>query len=319
MNVFLTVDVEVWPSRERPHEAEFLDHVQRHIYGRTGNDECGLPFQMALLGEHGLKGVFLVEALFASAMGTEVLQEIVDLIRGAGQEVQLHLHTEWLSAMPNPILPGRPGRHLRDFTEDEQALLIGRAVENLAACGVEDVRAFRAGNYGADRSTLRALRRVGIPFDTSYNLPYLRPGIDLGAEGPLLQPTRIDGVHEFPITHFEDWPGHVRHTQLAACSFRELSSMMLQAWRNGWYSFVIVSHSFELLTTQWDARDTIIVRRLRNLCRFLAGNPDKFRTAGFADLNPTEIPDGLQVPPLKSNPVRTAVRYGEQLMGRLFR
>jgi len=319
MNVFYTVDVEVWPSRERPHEAEFLDQVQRHIYGRTGNNECGLPYQLEVLEKHGLKGVFLVEALFASAMGTEVLQEIVDLIQGAGQEVQLHLHTEWLNAMQDPIVPARAGTHLRDYSEDEQTLLIGRAVENLRACGVKDVRAFRAGNYGADRSTLRALQRKGIPFDTSYNLPYLQPGMDLGVDGPLRQPARIDGVCEFPVSHFEDWPGHVRHAQLAACSFREFSSMMLQAWRNGWSSFVIVSHSFELLTTPWDATDPIVVRRFRNLCRFLGDNPDKFRTAGFADLTPEEIPVDLQVPALKSNPARTALRYGEQLVGRLFR
>jgi len=95
--------------------------------------------------------------------------------------------------------------------------------------------------------------------------------------------------------------------------------MMLQAWRNGWYSFVIVSHSFELLTTQWDATDPIVVRRFRNLCRFLADNPARFRTTGFADLTPEEIPVDLQVPTLKSNPVRTTLRYGEQLVGRLFR
>lgn len=326
LKTLITVDTEVWPRSPggtRWTGSGLREHLRRDIYGVTSNGEYGLSYQMDVLDAHGLKGVFLVESLFACAVGIDPLAEIVALIQGRGHEVQLHVHTEWLAWMPDPILNGRTGQNLKDFTEGEQDVLLRRALENLERAGARSVRAFRAGNYGADFATLRALTRIGIPFDTSYNVCYLDRECGLRLEGRLVQPRTIEGVCEVPISFFQDYPGHDRHAQLCACSYREIARSITQAWRLGWQTYVIVSHSFELLRRNRSgiphAPDRIVIKRFEKICRFLARNRERFQTVGFSDLDPSS--DGRAVPTseLQSTVFLTTLRQGEQLFRRLLR
>jgi hypothetical protein len=322
LNVFLTVDTEVWPLTPEWRETRLAREMEHYIYGVARDGRYGLPFQMDVLDRHGLKAVFFVEALFASAVGLGPLREIVGMIRARGHDVQLHLHTEWLSHMSDPLLGDKIGQHLKDFSEDEQALLIARGLENLRACGVERVCAFRAGNYGANFATLRALARHCLPYDTSYNACYLDSACDLRTPALLLQPVWLHGVHEFPISFFRDRPRHYRHAQLCACSSRELEHALTGAWERGWYAFVLVTHSGELLKRRLHPEelarvDGIVVRRFERLCRFLASHRDRFRTAVFSDLAPETIPPLAPSRPLSSGIHRTAWRLIEQAAQRL--
>ncbi|HYT94640.1 MAG TPA: hypothetical protein VEL76_38345, partial [Gemmataceae bacterium] len=247
LNVFVTVDTEAWPFTPDWRASRLEQDIRRDVFGETGDGAFGLNYQLDLLNTHGLKAIFLVEALFACAVGLEPLRRIVELIQGKGHEVQLHLHTEWLQWLDPSPLPGRTGRNMKDFSEEEQAILIARGAENLRSCGVRDLCAFRAGNYGANFDTLRALARNGLRYDTSHNTCYLDAECGMRTPRPFLQPCVVNGVWEFPISFFRDWPGHYRHAQVCACSAQEIEAALMQAWRRGWYSFVLVAHSFELL------------------------------------------------------------------------
>ena len=313
LNVLLTVDVEIWPTSCAGDRDAVRAAMDRNIYGRTPRGDYGLPHQLARLKEHNLKAVFLVESLFALAVGREYLQEIVDMIVSAGQEVQLHLHSEWLSVMPDSPLPGRTGRNMHDFSEDEQARLIEIGLENLADCGVTQVSAFRAGNYGADFATLRALARNGLRYDTSYNQAFLGTECKLETPDVLLRPLELEGICEVPVSLFDDRSGRYRPTQLAACSSRELVRMMEQALGKDWPTFVIVSHGFELLNSRRNRADPIMIRRFDAFCRYLADNRDKLKTVGFRDLELTASSPEKEVVGLVSGPVATAVRMAEQI------
>ena len=296
--------------------------IRRDVYGLTTTGGYGLPYQMDVMDAHGLKAVFFLEGLFACETGPEPLREIVSMVRSRGHEVQLHIHTEWLQWIEPSILPGRFGNNVKDFSEDEQVLLIGRALENLKGAGAPDVSAFRAGNYGANLDTLRALAQLGLRYDTSHNTTYLDTDCGLQTGRPEFQPRVIEGVWEFPVTYFSDWPGHYRHAQVCACSTRELQRTMLQAWQRGWYSFVLVSHSFEMLRRRKQGgvtalADRTVIRRFEALCRFLGENRDKFRTSGFSDVDPAAIPATGPAAPLHSTVHQTARRMAEQLMRRL--
>ena len=50
LNVFITVDVEVWCDGWDQLDAKFSDAFQRYIYGRTAHGNYGLPYQLQLLG-----------------------------------------------------------------------------------------------------------------------------------------------------------------------------------------------------------------------------------------------------------------------------
>ena len=321
LSVYITVDTEVWPRFSNWRSSGLRDDIRRDIYGETPEGDFGIPFQTRLLNEHGLKAVFFVESLFACTVGLGPLREIVGLVQGAGHEVQLHLHTEWLAWMAPSVLPGRTGQNCRDFTLDEQTLLIRLAKENLQAAGATNVTAFRAGNYGANFDTLRALERNGIRLDTSYNAMYLDRECGLGMSERLLQPRWVEGVYEVPITFFEDRPrGRVRHAQVCAASAAEMEGALTGAWSDGWKSFVIVSHGFELIkdrkqTAEPPRPDRIVINRFRRLCRFLAEHKDRFRTRRFSDIQPEPAVQPARA--LRSSVRGTAFRYAEQLARRV--
>jgi hypothetical protein len=318
LKVFITVDVELWPRNWDLSVEAFREAWRRYIQGATPQGDYGLPFQLKLLQEHGLNAVFLVESLFAWQYGIGPLRDIVGSIREAGQEVQSHLHAEWSHKSAKPILPGHKGINLREYNEDDQDLLLSLGLSYLRESGVDDVCAFRAGSYGADRTTLRVLFRQGIRYDTSYNPPYLSRTCGISVDGVLVQPCVIEGVVEFPVTTFVELPGRLRHMQIGSCSLAEMKHLLSDAYHKGWHSVVIVSHGHELLNADRSKGDPIVIRRFEGLCQFLADNRDKFATAGFAGVNAIEAvkPSG-QDEPLSSSVWRTAWRYGEQLAMRM--
>ena len=106
LDVFFTVDVEVWCGGWQNLDQNFPAAYRRYIHGPTPSGEFGIPFQLKLLNEHKLKGMFFTEPLFSARFGKAPLQDLVGLIEGAGQETQLHLHTEWVDEARAPLLPG---------------------------------------------------------------------------------------------------------------------------------------------------------------------------------------------------------------------
>jgi hypothetical protein len=317
LNVLYTVDTELWPWGWDDSSAGMQAAMDLDIRGHTSKGNYGVQFQIDLLDQHGLTGVFLVESLFASAKGTELLRQITDPIRAGGHEVQLHLHTEWLDRMPGvDLVDGHTGQNMADFSEPHQTRLIEVGLANLQEAGNDLSTAFRAGNYGADNRTLPALARNGVKYDTSYNYCHLGGACRMDYEDVLLQPVLIDGVIEVPVNHFRDRPGGLRHTQLMACSFAEMRAMLLRAHELEWHTFVIVSHSFELINRVKRAPDMMVIRRFERLCQFLAENTDRFRVCGFNDLGPDLLVHFADQPELKSNALRTLQRVSEQALRR---
>jgi hypothetical protein len=317
LNVFFTVDVEIWINSQDHSRDRFSDAFKRYVYGTTAKGDYGLPFKLKVLSDYGLKASFFVESLFACKYGIAPLSEIVGLILEAGQEVQLHLHTEWLDKLSQPILKGRKGIHMKNFSVEEQSRLIDVGLKNLLSAGISGINAFRAGNYGANSDTLKALHMNGIKFDSSYNPCIMGGSSGIAQSKILFQPFYTEGVYEYPVSAYIDFPGHYRHAQLGACSYSELTNFMWQALRQGWHSVVIVSHNFELLNRLKNRHDLIVARRFVKLCRFLDKNRDKYATIGFTSFRPKSY--DAQPDPIVSNVFLTAGRYAEQAISRLIR
>ena len=94
LEVFLTIDVEAWCDEWSNLDAQFPAAFQRYVHGPGG--QGGLPTQLQVMNDHGLKSVCFVEPLFAGRFGQAPLAEVVGVVQQAGHEVQLHLHTEWV-------------------------------------------------------------------------------------------------------------------------------------------------------------------------------------------------------------------------------
>jgi hypothetical protein len=325
VQVFLTVDTEIWPDSsaiftapENSPVPSLEGAISAYFDGKTPSGSYGVPFQLEVLRRYGLRATYFVEPFFSRVAGRQHLVRIVELIQGAGQEVQLHVHPEWIRLARAPF-PQEVRLLLREHTEDDQASIVGFAAELLHDAGAKALTAFRAGSYGANLATLRALIKNGIRVDSSLNLPHLGGTCDIRTSEPVLQPTVIEGVGEIPITCFEDRPGHQRPLQPCGCSSQEMEAALLDAARAGWRSVVIVLHSVEFLRRTSDMAVTgmgrassIVIRRFERLCSFLSEHRDVFRTATFNDVGENLFQGASSPTPLRSNVGRTAWRYLEQ-------
>ena len=319
LDVFFTVDVEIWCDGWQNIEEKFPACFQKYIYGSTAAGGFGLPYQIEVLKRHGLTGVFFIEPLFSTRFGEQPLAEIVELVREGGQEIQLHLHTEWVDESRQPLLANISGKrqHLRYFSKDEQTTLISAGIGLLKRAGAEDINAFRAGSFGFNRDTLGALAACGIAIDSSYNASIFGPDSGVMPGVTVVEPVECDSVFEYPMTVFNDGTGKLRHTQLTSCSYREMEGLLWQALESGRSSFTILSHSFELLNQAKDRADDVVVKRFQQLCSFLEKNRDVFRTRGFRDLKPHILKQ--QPIPLASPLWKTGARMIEQAYRRRYR
>jgi hypothetical protein len=318
MYVYYTIDTEFWPRD--PHHPQWeraADDFQREVFGVTRDGEYGIRYQMDALEAEGLKGVFFIEALHALKFGVTYLREMVNAVQKRGHEIGLHIHPEWLGWLDESPLGGRNRQLLKDFSAADQRWIIDRALRFMRDCGVHAVTSFRAGNFGADRNTLRALAAEGVAFDSSYHAFLGSCGIEV--EAPLTSPRRMEGLIEVPITFIRDYPGHYRPMQIRAASFREMQAALDDAQRRGFPSFVFVSHGFELIQQHHGKaqEDSIVRRRFDELVTYLGRNKDRYRVTTFAET----VSDLLLRPaqdetPVKGSAWRTSGRIWEQLMRR---
>ncbi len=312
LKVFLTVDVELWPRSWDGYREEFPQSFRRFILGETRRGDVGLPFQLRMANDHGLRFTFLVESLFSWEFGIEPLRDIVNLIHDAGQNTELHAHPEWMTHSSKPIVE-TGGRYLfSQFTLEEQYRLIETAMAQLKQAGAPMMKAFRAGSFAANVDTLAAVARAGLKIDSSFKL-----GSALAARPISEYRASADSgtLLEYPLSTYKDWPGRTRHLQLTACTFDEMVFVMENAYRLGWEAVVLLSHSAELLNRERSLPDKIVVRRFEKLCRWLADRRNQYVTLDFGRVD-TAVGVGTVPSPIRSNPCRTLRRMGEQAMRR---
>ena len=317
LDVFFTVDVEIWCDGWHNLDEKFPDAFRKYIYGPTAKGDYGLPYTLRVLNDHGLEGVFFVEPIFSSRFGEQPLAEIVGLVGESGHEVQLHLHPEWVDESKIPLLLGVHGKRsqLRDFSTAEQTSLIGAGIKLLQQAGASNINAFRAGGFAFNKDTLSALSANGILFDSSYNASLC--GLDSGVMPGVVvvEPIECAGTYEYPVTVFNDGTQSLRHAQLTACSYQEMEGLLWQALEAERNAFVILSHGSELLNPAKNRPDEVVVKRFHQLCSFFDQNRDSFCVRGFHGLKPRSV---LQQPlPLVSPVWKTGTRMFEQAYRRI--
>lgn len=293
--------------------ASAQENFDSSIAGKCRDGEYGIFYQMDRLEAAGLTGVFFVDPMPALVYGPGVIARIVEPILKRGHEVQLHIHTEWLEFARDHEHAHLRGRNIADFALDDQIRLVDHARALLMMAGAPRPTAFRAGNFGANDDTLRALRTLGVRYDSSFNPAFLSGecAIDLPPETPPFSDHL--GVGIIPVSIIEDRPGRYRSAQLCALSAWEMRDALTHAAEDGWPCFTIVSHSFELLSRDRSRANPIIVKRFESMCRAIAGQK-RLEHVGFNALTPRQRKPMNTLP---ANLVRTILRYGEQAVSRI--
>lgn len=312
-HALITVDTELSASRQA-RGLSVADNVAQSITGRTAKGDYGIGWQMDRMAERGAKGVYFVDPMPGLVHGPSVVEQMVDPILKRGHEVQIHIHPEWLGWAKDSPVEGRTGRNIGDFSFDDQIALIGWARDALVAAGAPAPNAFRAGNYGANDDTLRALATLGIAWDSSYNADYAGSDCRITLSPDTIDPVSVHGVTEAPIAGIWDTPGHFRPAQVCALSAWEMREGLRHAARTDAHSFVVVTHSFEMLSRDRQRANPSVMKRFVALCDAIAGTEDA-ESCGFADL--PSVARRAARTRLAPSPLRTYARLAEQAFATL--
>src|SRR5688572_8079802 len=304
--VLLTIDTELtW--RHSARGADWRENLAMS-FDPAG---VGVPWQLDLLGRHGLKACFFVDPMPALVYGIEPVRAMVGPILAAGQEVQLHVHSFW-----SDLAKGRRDDarfELTDHDADGQRTLIATARDLLIDAGAPPPTAFRSGSFAANADTLAALSSLGIFYDSSHNGTEHPWPSALPLERSLIEPVECAGVTELPVTQIRRPGSGLRPFQICALSTREMQSALRHAAANHHPLVTIVTHSFELASRDGRRVNRLVRGRFERLCAFLAEHAEAMPTTTIADLPAFPRPGGLE--PLPANPLRTAHRLVGQLWG----
>ncbi len=309
----ITIDTELSASRQQAGMA-WEDNLRLSLTGTTTAGAFGIGWQMDRMDAHGIKAVFFVDPMPGLIHGPDLVAQMVEPILSRGHEVQVHIHTEWLDWAKDSPVDGRTGRNIGDFALADQVALIGWARDALVAAGAPRPNAFRAGNYGANDDTLRALAQLGLTWDSSYNADYAGRPCRITLLPETVDPVTVEGVVEAPVAGIWDRPGHFRPAQVCALSAAEMIQGLSHAAADGAHSFIIVSHSFEMLSRDRMRPNRVVMRRFEALCRAIAADA-RVTSCGFFDLPAPAV--ARNRPRLAPNRARTLWRIAEQAFATL--
>lgn len=307
----ITIDTELSAGKQA--KGASLDaNYDSSFAGRVGDQSFGVGWLMERMSAYGIKGVFLIDPMPALVHGPEIVERMVHPILSAGHDVQVHIHTEWLQWARDSPVEGRTGRNIGDFSLQDQVKLIAWARDALVHAGAPSPVAFRAGNFGANDDTLRALDIVGLRWDSSFNPAYANDECQISLSPDLVDPVPVGRVIEVPVAGIYDWPGRFRPAQICALSATEMVQALNHATANRAHSFVVVTHSFEMLSRDRQRPNRAVMKRHEALCKAIGTHPH-IRPATFAEL-PAPSPHRAHetAKRLPANPIRTGARIGEQ-------
>jgi peptidoglycan/xylan/chitin deacetylase (PgdA/CDA1 family) len=307
--VLITVDTELSALlHQRGHSAQANFHSS--ILGQCAYGAFGIGWQMDVLDRNGLKGVYFVDPLPALVLGEAVIADVVGLIADRGHDVQLHAHPEWLEWAQESPVEGRVGRNIADFSLADQIALLEYGCGVIERAGAARPVAFRAGNFGANDDSLRALAALGLAWDSSVNADYLGGACRIGVTPERNLPLELHSIAELPVSGLHDRTGHFRPAQVCAMSGWEMRDTLRHAAARGHPVVTVVTHSFEMLSRDRSRANRAVMKRFEGLARFVAAHP-LLETTTFQTLDRPAVLVA-DAPRAGPNRLRTAARMVEQ-------
>ncbi len=309
--VYITVDTECAEERIVRGALQPPLGYDLRVWGRFANheEELGVPLIMRELEAAGLRGTFFVEPLGARFFGVDGLAAVCRAIRARGHDVQLHAHPMQQRPRFRSERVAAPPDDMHAYSVDEQAKLLDEALATLADAGVPraEVRAFRAGNFGADERTWEAMARCGLTVSSSLNPSYSKRNCRIPWDGNTALFDTGKGVFELPVSNFSDGNGGFRHLQIMAVSLAEMKDYLMQARALGIPEVMFFTHSFEFfyiddLPKRRATLSKINVARLRGLAQFLRAHADEFEVETVGELarrGPLPSPPSTELPRIK--------------------
>ena len=318
--VVLTVDTEpsIAGAFANPSQAPLLhEPVAGEINGRSE----ALGFMIETLSRCDLTATFFVETVHTRFFGTLAMGGYVERLVRAGQDVQLHLHPNWLSFADGHLRPGPPHTdNCREMSVKSLSALISEGADQIRSWTGQRPSAMRTGNFSTAQSVFQAMREAGLRFSSNICMAMAPPPErELAVTGGVYE---VASVRELPVTCFADvgpiGRGRFRAMQVTALTSREMINILDTAHACGNSIVVIVTHPFEFLKKR-DFRyaglrpNRLVQHRFRRLCAFLAENSERFEVLPIA-----AAAEALDPPQswteLRGNGLRSVLRTAENVI-----
>lgn len=294
------------------------------VWCKVNGHSEGLGFMLETFSKYNIQATFFVETVQRYYFKHDPMKPIAQQIHAAGHDVQLHTHPCWSFFQHGDWrerVRGKPGRD--DFSGRDIAdsvRLIQQGIDSFAEWGLPRPVVFRSGNLQHDDNLYKALARTGIPYSSNVAVAIF----DSGKDDYKLYSGHHDrhGVREFPVLSFSDWSAgkkqHLRSLTIAGSSFAEMRTLLEKSRVAGIAQVVILTHPFEYVqnrdvTYQHTRRNSLTQRRLRQLCRYLHDNADRFEACGLARAAAANPPPSTRNILLKGHLWQTLPRMAAQV------
>jgi hypothetical protein len=272
--------------------------TERHIFCRIEGKDHGIGWLCDELDRYKFGATFFAEMFGSLVFGKDDTRAWCQYLLQRGQDVQLHTHLNFYYYAEQQASSQKTVSRTDDLATVPSPLrgeLLGRACELFRYATGYHPKAFRAGNWRADRALIAELAGVGIYLDSSYN-PAARGGGSFEGERLKLNAMqRLGEVSELPLTVVRQrlpephLVGGIRPFDLVSLSSWEMRKALDDAHKSGIAHVVAVLHSFSGVKTK-DVQyrtmrpDRVVRSRVRALLEYLAANRDRFEVATLGQL-----------------------------------
>ena len=190
--ILITIDTEIGElGKYRP------DAFETFIEGKVDGREVGYKFIMDILDKYNAKGEFFVDVYPYKQIGEEKFANLCEHIVKQGHNVQLHTH-------PSTYF-GRERIYMHQYSLKEQIEILELGKEKIKEWIGKYPIAHRAGGYGINEDTFKALSQVGILHDSSYFYGNGNCKFQCDVKN---KPFRVGKIVEIPITVFKRMVNH---------------------------------------------------------------------------------------------------------------
>lgn len=290
------------------------------IFARIAGEYYGITKMMDIMDTCNVKGTFFVDVYNRETLNEGLIKEATQEIDRRGYEVALHVHPE----IPRGNRGYRIEEVISKYTLEEQIKMIKKGAELIDRWIGKFPKAHRAGGYGANYDTLRALGECDLLIDSSMFY-----GHDMcGLNEPLLTinaPEVWNHVLEIPITvtlnryilkllnrEFKVLELH-KKVDLGWSNLKELKVQISELKRMGVSPIVVFLHSYSFVDLRGGFRpDRRTESSFRELVRWMSTlkNAEILTIQDFYDLQKERSWQGANEVPVVILPVNDfEVRY----------
>jgi peptidoglycan/xylan/chitin deacetylase (PgdA/CDA1 family) len=297
-NVYLTVDTEHSMGGAWANPALRPVPTERHIFCRIDGKDHGIGWLCEELDRHKFRATFFAEMFGSLVFGRDDTRSWCQYLLERGQDVQLHTHLNFYYFAQQQSSPRAASARTDDLANVPSPLraeLLERACEMFRYATGYHPKAFRAGNWRADRSLISDLAKVGIRLDSSFN-PATRAGGSFSGDAMKVNALqRVDGLWELPVSVVRqnlpepNLANGLRPFDLVSLSSWEIRTSLDDANSARTPHVVAVLHSFSGVKAK-DVQyrqmkpDRVVRHRLRTFLDHLAANRDRFSVSTCDEL-----------------------------------